>query len=436
MAPSSSPLTRSMASQLWAVLGTEGKAPTELCSAAVTLPSYSVGIEAWLDRLAVRYLNDLCQEGSHFKLVIAPYGGGKTHFLMALGARGLREGYAVSYVPCGGGVGIDNFMQAYREIIKHIQLPAMDRPGLASMLNRVVELKRRSIQEHQVPDVEAALDYWISHVRRSEYPENAFGRVVAAALKGVVDGDESLVAEAACDWLRGDVNSISKAARDELRLQKPSKADENRLGRDMMMSLVQFVRDAGLMGMVLLFDEAETMFNARGKALERVLSAMRVLLDRTTGVPGGVPLFGIFAAVPDVLDQMRKYPAVEQRMSVFGASFHEGSDLASQIWLDQIADQKDVLSGIGIKLIEVGRLATGRQFDMEIQERNARRMAKIASERSFELNARRIFIKAWVGLLDLQAVKGEQEFSGEELERRYSGAFSDLQQVDEEGDEA
>ena len=93
------------AGQLWATLGAEAKSPTELSRASQVLPSYSVGIDPWIDRLAGRYLKNLCREAAHFKLILAPYGGGKTHFLLSLGVRALSEKFAVSYVPCSEGVG-------------------------------------------------------------------------------------------------------------------------------------------------------------------------------------------------------------------------------------------------------------------------------------------------------------------------------------------
>ena len=84
MRPDAVGMTEDDASQLWAMLGAEGKAPPELGYASHVLPSYSVAIQPWLDRLASRFLQQLCRKNAHFKLVLAPYGGGKTHFLLAL----------------------------------------------------------------------------------------------------------------------------------------------------------------------------------------------------------------------------------------------------------------------------------------------------------------------------------------------------------------
>ena len=107
--------------ELWTRLGEHGTAPTEVTSAARVLPSYTAGIGPWIDRLSDQYLRGsgsrrgLCQSTAHFKLVLAPYGGGKTHFLLTLGARALEDGFAVSYVPCGGGVSLESPLDVHRE---------------------------------------------------------------------------------------------------------------------------------------------------------------------------------------------------------------------------------------------------------------------------------------------------------------------------------
>ena len=65
-----------------------------------------------------------------------------------------------------------------------------------------------------------------------------------------------------------------------------------------------------------------------------------------------------------------------------------------------------------------------RPFDRELQRINARRLAQVASERSLDVDARRLFVKTWVNLLDIQSSEGEREIGGDELMARYSGPSS------------
>ena len=250
--------------QLWASLGEEGKAPTELNHAAQILPIYTVGFEGWIDRISKRYLQGLCRSAAHFKLILAPYGGGKTHFLVALGVRALEEGFAVAYVPCGHGVSLDSPLAVYRELVQHLQLPVDAGRGLRAFLETVIRTKREEIKRYEVPDVDAAFRTWVAEVRRSAYPENAFGRVMAAALESLDDKDSSEIGEAAVRWLQGDIDTLAKIEMEALRLARLPAKERKRFGLNILLSLVKFLRQAPVHGLVLLLDEVETLFQVRG----------------------------------------------------------------------------------------------------------------------------------------------------------------------------
>ena len=423
------------ASQLWATLGEEGKAPTDLANTSRVLSSYTAGIEPWIDRLTNQYLRNLCREAAHFKLVLAPYGGGKTHFLLALGERALNERFAVSYVACGEGVSLDSPLDVYRELVKHLHLPDDDKPGLRVLLNSVIKSKREEIKQHNAPDVDAAFRRWMYNIPRNDYPENAFGRVMVAAL-GAEDGEGSDIGDAAFRWLQGDVDTLTKDEMQQLRITRIPSRERGRFGRNLLLSMVKFLPHADVHGLVLLIDEVETLFTAKGKALLRVLAAMRVFLDNPTGVPSGVPLFGIFSAVPDVIDEIdKRYGALAGRIAVRGAPFDAGNDLAMQLPLEKVETQETLLTEIGHKLITVGEFATGHSFDSELQHRNARQLARVATDRDLDVGARRMFVKTWVGLLDEQMRDGEREFRPEELAGLYQGTFESVKEAESEGAE-
>ena len=395
------------------------------------MPAYSVGIAKWIDRLAITYLQNLCKEHAHFKVVLAPYGGGKTHFLMALGGKALSENYAVAYIPCGPGVSLDKPLDIYHEFVKRLQLPGQKYPGIQPLLARIIEIKRRQIEEAQVPDPDFAFEQWFKVVSRQQHPENAFGRVIVEALRDEYRPDTATSGEAAFRWLQGDIDTLTKEELASLRLAKVPLSARAELGRNMLMSLIKFTQEAGADGVVILFDEVETLFSARGKALLRVLSAMRILVDMPTGIPGGLPLLGVFSAVPDILEQLSQYPALEQRLAVLGSSFQEGNDHASQLPLDKVESQTRLLAEIGWRLVNVGTIATGHDFDINKQSKNAEVLARIAGDRNLEVNARRLFVKTWVNILNYQIQKGEQLFSEEELSSRYQGLFEELKNVEE-----
>jgi hypothetical protein len=418
--------------QIWASLAAEGKAPPELTFAGQVLPTYSVGIEPWIDRLTKTYLQGLSQRHAHFKLVVGPYGGGKTHFLMALGNRALKEGFGVAYIGCTQGVSLDSPLDVYRNFMKALHLPGEDRPGTSRFLRRVINHKMSQIQAAGAPDVDAAFAHWLNNVARDDHPENAFGRVVAEALRSEHEPVQAVAGDAALRWLQGDVDTLTKEELAALRLNRvPTKAKGD-LGRNLLLSITRFSKEAGLNGVAILFDEVETLFNSNGKALDRILAAMRVMVDLPGGVPGGVPLFGLFAAVYDVLDKLKRYPALEQRLLVKGVSFEEGSDFAPQIHLDKVSGQEELLASIGARLIDLGEVATGHGFDRGLQVGNVERLAQIAAERNLEIDARRLFVKTCVNILDIQTHQGEKDYPPEELSSRYRGSFDMLKEQDHE----
>jgi hypothetical protein len=228
------------------------------------------------------------------------------------------------------------------------------------------------------------------------------------------------------------MDTLTKEERESLKLAKVAKKDQKELGRNLLLSIIPFLREAGAKGLVMLFDEVETLFSAKGKPLQRVLAAMRVILDQPSGVKGGVPLLGLFAAVPDIIDLLSKYPAVEQRLAVGGAPFEEGNDFAPQVHLEKVASQQKLLEALGAKLLDLGEVSRACRFDRDLQRQNIDNLAKVASQASLEIDARRLFVKACVNILDLQVHQGERRFSEDELRNRYLGFFDNLRQREEQ----
>ena len=432
MANVPTPLDPGEALQLWATLAAEGKAPTELTRAAHLLPAYSVGIEPWIDRLASRYLAGLCRQHAHFKLVLGPYGGGKTHFLVALGSRALAEGFAAAYVPCGPGVNLDSPLDVYREFVRRLQLPGESGAGLQRLLARVVEAKRAQIAAAGAPEPDYAFEMWLKRVSREAHPENAFGRVIAEALRSEWDPDRAPAGDAALRWLQGDIDALTREELALLRLARVSARARGDLGRNLLMSVIRFVKEGNVAGVVLLLDEVETLFS---KALLKLLAAMRVMLDYPGDIPGGVPLLGVFAAVPDIQNELTRYPALQQRLAAYGAPFDEGNDFSPQLHLEKLGAQEGLLAGIGHKLTGLAGVATGYRFDVALQSRNAERLARVAADRNLEVDARRLYVKTWVNILELQSREGEREFPEGELSARYQGHFDELRRAEPEGDE-
>jgi len=62
-------------------------------------------------------------------------------------------------------------------------------------------------------------------------------------------------------------------------------------------------------------------------------------------------------------------------------------------------------------------------------------LARVAAERNLQIDARRLFVKACVNILDVQVKVGEHKFSEEELSNRYQGFFQSLMQSEQKESE-
>jgi len=413
----------------WRTLAAHGTPPASAIAGRV-LPAWSVGLEGWLDRIAKAQLRDFCRRNSHFKLAVAPYGGGKTHFLLALGAKAASENWAVCYLQCKAHVTVGDWFGLYEQIAKAVQLPGVERIGIRPVFQAALDQMRERAAKAPMPD--AALDEMIAAVRDDNWPHSSFGRVAVAALNHLRDPDASPEAgEAAMDWLHGNIAKETLQVLRKLNLQPLRAADRARHGQELFYSVARFLPKAGVHGLALLLDEMEVTFNARGKALEKILVSMRTMLDAPDNRMERIPLFGVFAAVPDVWSEViaKRYEALKQRFQVFDP-FHRGNDDAAQIDLGELGKQRDLLRAIGEKLLELGIRVHGWNFDQTRQRRNLERLAGITAEQLLEVNARRLFVKAWCSLLGEQERNGEQDFTEEFLTARIRGVNEEFRETD------
>lgn len=412
----------------WRNLAANGTPPASEIAGRV-LPTWSVGLDAWLERLTTVYLRDYSRRNSHFKLAVAPYGGGKTHFLLSLGARATAENWATSYLQCKANVSLGDWFVLYEHITKALQLPNTEQQGIRAVAQAALEQMRQKAKN--APEPEFALDEMISAMEDEAWPNTAFARVMGALLRSLRDPrGRTGEGDAALRWLQGQPNTLSAKEREGLHLQRILTGQQAEHGRTMLYSLVKFLPKAGVHGLVLLLDEMDTILNARGPALERILTAMRILLDAPDGRMQRIPLFGIFAAVPDIEDKIKQYQALATRFKVI-IPFHKGDDNSPQLDLSELGNQQEMLRAIGEKLLVLGCRVHNWSFDLDLQRRNAHLLAGVTAKRSLEVNARRLFVKAWCGLLDAQSRTGQREFPEAELAELIQGVYAGFRRAAE-----
>jgi len=411
----------------WMGLASNGTPPSSDIAGRV-LPAWSVGLDAWLDRLAKVYLQNYCRRNAHFKLAVAPYGGGKTHFLLSVCARAEAENWATCYLQCKANVSLGDWFGLYEHVAKSILLPGTNRRGIKALFQAALgEMKKRA---EKAPDPEFAVDEMLSAFEDEDWPHSSFARVATALLNHLRDPRANpALGDAAMRWLQGQPDTLTAKERQAFHLQGVRASDRQEHGRTLFYSLVKFIPQAGVHGLAVLFDEMDTILNAHGKALERILTSMRVMLDAPDNRMDRVPLFGVFAAVPDISEKIKLYPALATRFQVF-VPFHQGDDNAAQLNLSELGSQTEMLRAMGEKLLHLGIQVHGWKLNLELQRRNLRHLVDVTATRQLQVNARRLFVKAWCSLLEEQARAGEVEKTETDLANLISGVYSGFQQAE------
>lgn len=415
----------------WKSLSSTGTPPSPDISARV-LPEWSVGIDAWQDRLVNTYLRDYCAAGegqesgnSDFKLVIADYGGGKTHFLHAFRRRALDEGFAACYIQCKEGVSFNDWMGLYSRIARSIRLPGSDVQGM----RQIVEAAKDALvaKSQHAPNPDSAFEAMLNDLAWREYPNSVFLEVVTKAIRLSRERMDPELFKVAINWLQDGQLTVTNPDLSRLNVRPLPRNELAEFGRSMFYSLVKFVTEfGGAKGLVLLLDEMDIMFTARGKALERLLAALRTMIDQSDDRIDNIPVFGLFAAVPAINDQMHtNYHALYQRFSVT-VPFHSGSDTSPQIDLAHLGSPREILTAIGSKLVKLASDALGTSFDYDIQRANVHALVRVAEARVANVDSRRPFVKTWCALLDEQHRLGERIYEEADLNSALKGTYDGI----------
>jgi len=363
------------------------------------------------------YLRPIRDSGSNstFKLVQAPFGGGKTHFLHCLRELSWSEGFATALVGLSPReCPFDRPVSIYREVARRLELPVTE---LDAEPNQGLERVLRQVAEERVreSDGRTFLGWIETELPRANVESRAFARGVRAYLTAVVTGqadDEELLA----DYLLGE--DVPKQDLAPFRLRET--LDDESAFR-WLRSLVQMLSALGLPGTVLLFDEMDRNMSLGVGRRRAIGDNLRQMIDYCgqSLLPGVV---WCYAVPPEFMDTIvPEYPALAQRLK--GSSRFSGeSPLQPIIDLDHLPlAATEMLDAIGHRLLELSELAHAHVFDRRIQDANLGALAREIGELSFESGTRRTFVKAAVSLLEAQRREGERRLPPEDV-RRLAGA--------------
>ncbi len=358
----------------------------------------NVGTDDVLEVLRQEYLIPIREDGrnSSFKLVQATFGGGKTHFLHCLREISWAEGFIVSLV----GISpkecpFDDTLLVYQAVAKHLELPpkAIGKPS-----TRGVELVLiRLLQDKIAESGEEAVRQWLRmEFKRSQIESHALRRAVWLFLEAVLDGDDEKE-ELLTAYLRGD--HVSAAERGELRLREEL---DSKSAFRFLRSLIQVMRELGVPGMVLLFDEMDRVMSLSVKRRKAIGDNLRQMIDHC-GQATLPALLWVYAVPPEFMTTVvPEYPALEQRLRGAGR-FSLASPLEPVIDLESMPmEPEQLFERIGWKLLDLFERGRSEELDMEMQKANVSTLADHMGRNALESGSRRIFVKRVVHMLHEQ----------------------------------
>jgi hypothetical protein len=326
-------------------IATSGQAPPEGCS------RFDVKNDDAIRRLKATYLDGYFGEGrSAEKFVVGPFGAGKTHFLRVLAETATKMDCVTSEVSLARDIDATQPMMIYREFAQSIRVPGSDGRGIRGLIEEsVARTRRRAGADPTVQD--ELLRSWAGQLSSANFEEPRIARILRKAVLACHRGDEDLL-EAAERWLGGEMTNAAVAK--VLGEEKLARTDAARVGRKSLHTIAQFAKSAGFMGTVVCFDEAEQGFSLPKKKLDQILSMLRADIDAIARLRRA-SLFVIYAITPDVVDQMREYMALRQRIDdpAPDQGFYSGNDRAPTIQLDQRSGFHDDLGLIAKSLVDL-----------------------------------------------------------------------------------
>lgn len=308
---------------------------------------FSVGLDPYLNAIRDEYLKTYIKEGgSAFKLVVGPFGGGKTHFLYSMRDLAWQENFAVAYVSLTPNETPFHSMNlVYRALASQISI-GPDVKGIEALVE--------------------ASPAWDGKLESSRYAD-ALRKKEWAYLKG----------------------------------EELDKADAPRNIR----SMIQWVRQIGRSGLVILFDEAELVPSFSRKQKEILINNLRELIDRCcqSSFRGAM----VFYAIPDektLEGRGTAYEALKQRLATV---FDAPNPTGIKIHLERIAqDPVGFMTEVGMRLGEVFEAAYGVKLEKSTLLPALKTLAKQCYEKRFaDVSYKRLFVQSAIELMNHDRVR-------------------------------
>ena len=357
---------------------------------------FTAGLNSYLSVIDDEYLSTFIKQGgSAFKMVVGVYGGGKTHFLYCVRDLAWKNQFAVSYVSLAPGESPFHRLDlVYQAIVKGLLPPLSTEELLSGYEHGIVPFIRSwysmKYQEALNQDLagEDLRESLLTEIEKTQGIESiSFSRAVNAAFKALLDKQEEDFLNI-CQWLTGE--GFDRRVHGKFGILQRI---DRTTAFTMIRSLVQWVKQIGFSGLVILLDEAERVPSLSTKQRELHLNNLRELIDECGQTSFQSVM--IFYAVPDenfLEGRTQIYEALRQRVATV---FDELNPTGVKVELERIpGDPITLLREIGSGLRSVYEVAYGCEFDESPLQQAIRQIAEAAYEQRYgDIGYKRLFVQ-------------------------------------------
>ena len=370
---------------------------------------FTAGLELYLSVIDEEYLSSFIKQGgSTFKMVVGVYGGGKTHFLYCVRDLAWTHNFVVSYVSLSPGESPFHRLElVYKAIVRGIIPPLTADELLSGYEQGIMSFLRawygQKFQEFSSKGLsgDRLREELLNDIERVEGIESiSFAKAVKAAFRTLMNHQEEEFTNI-CQWLSGEGYDRRTHGRHGI-LQRIDRTT----AFAMLRSLVQWVKQIGYSGLVVLLDEAERVPSLGTKQREKHLSNLREVIDECghTNFQGAM----IFYAVPDenfLGGRTQIYEALRQRVATVFEMFNPSG---VKIELEKVvAEPIPFLCEVGYKLAKVYKTAYNHEFDETVLEKTITTVAEAAYEQRFgDIGYKRLFVQKLIQGLHFLRYKG------------------------------
>lgn len=361
----------------------KGLVPTEYVA------FFTVGRQNWLNFVEEDLDNFIAEGGGKVRFINGDYGDGKTHFMSVIGQLALQKNFASSFVVLTRNIPIHKFELVYQELALQLR-GRFEGVGLRCLIQQWVEeqkkgdLDRETLVQSlsQIPKLDTNFVNALVALLHTQASENESPEETAASQ------------ELLYQWFEG--KKVTKKNLTKFHIFETLNKSNSRI---FLQSLIAFLKLTNHKGLVVLFDELETVLAQGASIRSAAFENIRLLMDNAEH---SEYLHLFFSLIPDVLlseKGFKSYDALWSRVRTVGDS--EALNYRSTlIDLHKTPLKRQELVNLGISLRKIHEISYRWSAQETASDSLILEMCKKQEEMGV-LSEVRLFIKQMIRFLDL-----------------------------------